>query len=292
MRRLPRLKHLLHGLCFCLLAASPALFAQLLPEDSTAPPYQFAAASSLESSSAADPWEGGSGGGQVEPAGYSDRYLSKLAIRSGLSTFGTGLSVATNLPYRIDLRAFGNYTNFNWKLNQGGFYIVLNIGMANTGVMADYYPWKSLRISPGVLLYNTNRVSANIQAQPNSSFTINNVDYISDNADPVHGTGALSLGGSGFMATTGWGHIVSRTEKRFHFPFEAGVAFINKPVITFNLQGEICRNQGFMCAPVASYPGFTQNLNEQLFSWNKRVAPFHIYPFIQGGISYTFRYRR
>ena len=291
MRRIPLLKHLLHGLLLCLLAAPAALFAQLLPDDSPPTPYLFSSASPLESSSAAGSFEGG-GGGQVEPAGYTDRYFSRLAIQSSFSTFGTGLSLATNLPYRIDLRAFGNYTNFNWKLNEGGFYIILNIGMANTGVLGDYYPWKSLRISPGVLLYNTNRLSANIQAQPNSSFTINNVDYISDNADPIHGTGSLSLGGTGFMATTGWGHIVSRNEKRFHFPFEAGVAFINKPVIAFNLQGEVCRNQGYLCQNVNTFPGFTQNLDQQLASWNKRVAPFHIYPLIQGGISYTFRYRR
>jgi len=161
---------------------------------------------------------GSSGAGQVEPAAYADRYLTRGAIRSSVSPLGTGVELATNLPYRIDLRVFGNYTNFDWKLTQSGFYIVVNIGMANAGAMADYYPWKSLRFSPGYLLYNTNRVSANLQANTGATFTINNVTYISDNANPVHGVGALQLGGRGFMATTGWGHIVSRNTKHWNFP--------------------------------------------------------------------------
>lgn len=265
-----------------------------LPSGYAAASQNSFAVSALRDSALFGAFDGGrsGGGGQVEPAAYAERYLTRLAIRSGISTFGTGASLATNLPYRIDLRAFGNYTNFDWKLTQSGFYIVVNIGMANTGVLADYYPWKSLRISPGVLLYNTNRVQATLQAQTGATFTLNNVTYISDNANPVSGVGGLSLGGRGFMATTGWGHIVSRNEKHWNFPFEAGVAFINKPTIDFAFTGDVCQAQGYLCEPVSSYPGFTSNLDAQLASWNKRVAPFHTYPLIQGGLSYTFRYRR
>jgi hypothetical protein len=285
---------------FALFALPSALVAQLPAADAVPPSYSFTTAAPLGSFDGRGADGGGSGraaggssgAGQVEPAAYADRYLTRGAIRSSVSPLGTGVELATNLPYRIDLRVFGNYTNFDWKLTQSGFYIVVNIGMANAGAMADYYPWKSLRFSPGYLLYNTNRVSANLQANTGATFTINNVTYISDNANPVHGVGALQLGGRGFMATTGWGHIVSRNTKHWNFPFEAGVAFINTPSVAFSLQGDVCQAQGYVCVPASSYPGFQSNLNAQLASWNKRVAPFHIYPLIEGGFSYTFRYRK
>lgn len=206
---------------------------------------------------------------------------------------GTGAEVATNLSTRLDLRAIGHYTNFTYTFPQSGFNIGLNIGFANAGSYVDYYPFhKAFRISAGYLYYNTNRVRANLQAGPGATFTINNVDYYSDNADPVNGVGRLILGGTGPLLTTGYGHILSRTNKHFSFPFEAGAAFINTPQVSFYLNGDVCAPQGNHCQNVNTYPGFAANLAAQLASWNKRVEPFHIYPLIQGGIAYTFRIRK
>lgn len=264
----------------------PALFAQLPGGDGSS------SSNFITAFAPADPGEGGGAGGQVEPAAYADRYLTRLALSGAISPLGTGVELATNLPYRIDLRVLGNYTNFDWKLTQTGFYIVVNVGMANAGAQVDYYPWKSLRISPGFLFYNANGLHGTAQAGSGASITLNNVTYNSDNADPVRGVGTVNLGGTGFMATTGWGHIVSRNEKHWHFPFEAGVALIDKPTVAFTLSGEVCTSQGFQCAPVTSYPGLENNLNAEVAKWNRRISPFHIYPIIKGGFSYTFRFRR
>jgi hypothetical protein len=232
------------------------------------------------------------GAGQVEPAAFGDRNFSRLTVRSTGSTLGTGAELATNLPHHFDLRVFGNYTNFTYNFEQSQFNIGVNLEMTNTGAQVDYYPWKSFRISPGYLMYNSDRVRADLQAQDGATFTINHVTYNSDDADPIHGIGRLVLAGRGFMVTTGWGHIVSRSRHHFTFPFEAGAAFISTPKVLFELQGDICAAQGYECREVDDYPGFTANLNTQLASWNKTVAPFHVYPLVEGGVAYTFRIRR
>ena len=240
-----------------------------------------------------EPAEGGGGGGQVEPSGYGERYLTRASISGEVSLLGTGAGMATNLPYRLEARLFGNYTNFDWKTNhQNGFYVVVNIGMANIGAMGDWYPWKSLRLSPGVLFFNQNRVRGDFQAQPGSTFEINNVTYASQDSNPVRGTGRLTLNGTGFIATTGWGHYVSRSGKHWSFPFELGAAFINTPVVTFGLSGNVCDATGHNCQPAATFPGLQSNIDTQLASWNHRVSPFHVYPVVGGGATYTFRYRR
>jgi hypothetical protein len=236
-----------------------------------------------------DPGEGSGGGGQVEPSAYADRYLTRLAVSGTGSTLGTAAELATNLQKRLDLRVFGDYTDFNFKLTQNGFYAVVHFALANTGAAVDFYPWKSLRLSPGYLYYNTNRITATVNALPGTTFSLNNVNYTSDDANPVRGTGVLTLGGTGFMATAGWGRFVSRNEKRWHFPLEGGVALINTPGVTASLSGEVCAVQGVHCLPVTSYPGLETNLNAQIATWNRRAAPYHIYPLIKGGVSYTFR---
>ena len=274
---------------FCALLALPAaLVAQLPAAGPVSSPDFFTMATGLDPGAGA----GGSGGGQVEPSAYADRYLTRLSLGGSASTIGTGGELATNLPYRLDLRVIGNFTDFNWKETRSGFYIVVNIGMANTGALVDFYPWKSLRISPGFLYYNTDRIRGDVLAQPSATFTINNVTYATLASNPVHGTGRLQLGGTGFMATAGWGHYVTRNEKHWSYPFEAGVAFINTPSATFNLEGTVCNAQGHDCVPAAAFPSFQSNLAAQIATWNSDVKPFHIYPLVEAGVAYTFGYRR
>jgi hypothetical protein len=284
MTPITQMKRLLLSL---LLAVTPlamnAQFAQGAPPASS---YSF------NIGAAPDPMEGGGAGGQVAPSAYGDRYFTRFAVSATASTLGTGGQLATNYSRRIDLRVTGNYLNYTYDFNQSNFNIGLNLGLTNTGVLVDYYPLKSFRISPGYLLFNTNRMRADLTAQQGATFTINNVTYVSDDADPIRGIGRLVLAGSGFMATAGWGRIVSKNRHHFTFPFEAGAAFIDTPRVYFNLQGAICEAEGYNCAEVYSYPGFASNLNAQLASWNKRVAPFHVYPLVQGGIAYTFRLRK
>jgi hypothetical protein len=247
-------------------------------------PYAFTTSPSLE------PMEGG-GAGQVVPAGYGERPFTKIAIGGGVGLLGTGGEVAINLPFRLDARAFGNYLNYTYSFPKNDFNVAVNADMANSGVMVDYYPWKALRISPGYMLYNSDRIRGDVLAGRGATFTINNVDYGSDDADPVYAIGRLVLAGRGFMVTTGWGHIVSRSSKHWSFPFEAGVAFIDTPRVFFDIYGKICSDTGTNCASPTAYPGFENNLQAQLSSWNNQVSPFHIYPVIRGGVAYTFRIR-
>lgn len=272
---------LLLSFCFAMHAQapvhSPLSFPAILPADPSPNPM------------------GGAGAGQVEYSASRGGAFSLAAADLSVSTLGIGAEVGTNLGPRADLRVFANYTNLTHRYTQSGFRVALNVALANSGAQADFYPLHRvpLRISPGFLLLNHNRVQGNISAEPGATFTINNVDYGSSDADPVHGAGRLLLGGSGFMVTTGLGHYVSRTRKRFTFPFEAGVAFINTPTAQFQFFGSVCSQTDItVCAPVSQFPGFTSNLAAQLASWNRRVSPFHIYPVLQGGVSYSFSLRR
>lgn len=234
------------------------------------------------------------GGGQVEPSAYRLERFGKLSFFTGVSPMGLGEHMSTNLSPHVDLRIFGNRASMNTHhFSQKDFNIALNIGFANVGTFVDYYPFhKPFRISPGYLFYNGNRFRADLHANPNAVFTINNIDWIADNADPVHGTGRLLLGGNGFLITAGYGRYVSRSEKRFSFPFEAGVAFIDTPKASLTLGGQICSSPGVNCQPASTFPGFSSALAAQLVTWNKDVAPYHIYPIVEGGVAYTFRIRR
>ena len=232
--------------------------------------------------------------GQTEPSAYRIERFTRMSFFLSASSLGIGEHMSVNLSPHLDLRIFGNRASITTqRYSQKDFHISVNMGCANVGAMADAYPFhQPFRFSAGYLFSNGDRIRADLHAKQNAVFTINNIDWISDNADPVHGTGRLTLGGAGFLLTTGYGRMLSRSEKHFSFPFEAGVAFINTPQVTLNLAGQICTAQALNCRPAATYPGFAGALAAQLATWNKDAAPFHIFPIVQGGVAYTFRIRR
>jgi hypothetical protein len=273
-----------------------SVFCQALPASNERGSSLAQVAFARDSDPAADPgtMEGGGGGGQAEYSGERRGAFSRFAGGATVSTLGIGVQAGTNLGPRLDLRLFGNYTNLTHRFTQSGFSIAVNVGMANAGAVVDFYPLRRfpLRVSPGYLYFNQNRVAAGLQAGSDATFTINNVEYLSDNTDPVHATGRLILGGSGLLATAGLGPMVSHTRKHFTFPFEIGVVFINTPVAQFNLLGKVCSETiTNFCERAAQFPTFAENLAAQVKSWNDRVAPFHVYPIVQGGVAYTFSWR-
>jgi hypothetical protein len=215
-------------------------------------------------------------------------------VGATVSPLGTGAQLGTKLSPRFDARLFGNYLNLDHNFSDSGFRINLNIQMANAGAKVDFYPLHRLplRITPGYLYFNQNQVRGDFSAGQGTVFTLNNVDYTSSDANPVRGTGRLLLGGSGFIATTGLGHIVSHDRKRLTFPFEIGAAFIHTPSVQFYLSGDVCNPDQTQCQPAAQFPTFAENLAAQLASWNRRAEPFHVYPILEGGVAYSFQFHR
>jgi hypothetical protein len=243
---------------------------------------------------ASDPMGGSGGGGVAAPSAYSGGPFSRLTFGATVSTLGVGVQAGTSLSPLLDLRVFGNYLNLTHTWTDSGFDLKMNMELPNAGVKLDIYPVRKipLRISPGYLFVNQNRVRVDYHAQQGTTFTLNNINWTSDDADPVHGTGFLSLGGTGPMITAGWGRIVGRSSRRFTFPFEAGAAFIHTPVITFNMLGQICASDQTQCQPAATYPTFAINLVQQVAKWNQTAAPYHIFPILEGGVAYSFSWRR
>lgn len=272
-------------LCIAVLFFAPAsMFSQVPSSD-----FASDGASGLKTEFAAT-----GGAGQAEPSAYRIERFTRVSLFLSVSSLGIGGQMSTNLSPLLDMRIFGNYASITtYHFSQQSFRIPVNVGFANVGAMADAYPFhKPFRLSGGYLFYNGDRVRLDFHADPNATLTIDDINWLSDNADPITGTGRLTLGGNGFIVTTGYGRMVSRSEKHFTFPFEAGVAFIDTPKVTANVGGEICSAQGVNCQPAATYPGFANALAAQLVKWNNSAAPFHIFPIVQGGVAYTFRVRR
>ncbi len=93
--------------------------------------------------------------------------FSRIAVGGGISLNGINGQIATNLNRYTNLRLSGNafsYTVSN--ISSNGFTADGSLNLAAMGVAADFFPFPrhGFRVSPGVLLYNQNGLTAQAPA--------------------------------------------------------------------------------------------------------------------------------
>jgi hypothetical protein len=228
--------------------------------------------------------------------------FSRLAVGGGISLMGINMQAATNVNQHLNVRGTGNY--FNYTVNNittNGFNVSGKANFATGGVSLDYYPFPShgFRLSPGVLFYNQNQITASGVGATGSSISLNSVKYYSETANPLTMNGILGLNTRKQTATitTGWGNMIPRKGGHWSFPFELGAAFTGVPGVNVGLTGYACTSQadaaisGASCVNMATNTTAQTNLTTQVNKWKSDLNPLQVYPIFSFGVTYSFPIR-
>ena len=281
-------------LSLSLLAAPSALMAQ-----------SYSSSSSLVAAEASP--EGGAGQTALPAKGPRDSVgpFSRIALGAGLSPLGIQLQAATNLSSHFNLRATGNFFNYSTNFTNSGITATAKLNLASAGASVDVYPFRAgFRISPGLLFYNGNQLTATTAVPGGTSFTLNGTTYYSANANsttgatPVNGNATLGLNTTkpAFTITTGWGNMIPRNG-HWSFPFEIGVAVIGAPSVNVNLGGWACYDPAQTeCTNISSTTNpiaiaIQSNLTAQVAKWTTDLNPLKTYPIVSAGVAYSFHIR-
>jgi hypothetical protein len=246
------------------------------------------------------------GGVTVSPsspvAPDSGRPLSRVAVGGGVSLLGIGVDLTTNLNGHLNLRASGSYFSQPIHFTTNGFHADAELKLASTRASVDIYPFhRGFRISPGVMLYNQNRITATDTIASGTSFTLNDDTFYSANANtatgatPVNGSALLNLHATrpAFTITGGWGNPLARNG-HWSFPVEVGVALVGAPALNVKLAGWACHDQAqTQCTDISNLnnPIAVQVQNDmqaEIGKWTKDLDPLKTYPIINAGVSYSF----
>lgn len=239
--------------------------------------------------------------------------FSSIAFGGGISLMGVNMQASTNLNRYLNLRGTGNYFNYTASnistngfdnISTNGFDLNGKVNFATAGAALDIFPFPKhgFRVSPGVLFYNQNGITATATPQPGKSFSLNGYDYYPDAltqaADPfqVNVNLGLNTHKQAFTLTTGWGNVIPRHRQNqlsshLTFPFELGVAFTGTPTLNMTLQGWACDGNGANCVNMATDTTAQSNLNDQLVKWQSDLDPWKVYPIFSFGVSYSFNLR-
>ncbi|MBB6142243.1 hypothetical protein HNQ77_000181 [Silvibacterium bohemicum] len=265
--------------------------------DSSPSPVSFSSSRTGVDAIAGVPASGSSGSaggitrGQPAPSSTGMGAFSRIAIGEYSSPLGIGVGVAAPVTRSTNLRLGWNFFNYSLTGTDDGANYAGHLHFRSLQASADWFPFHgSFHVSPGLLFNNQNRVTAQGGIAGGTSFTLNDVNYYSDNADPVFGSGSVHFKSVAPMFTAGWGNWVSRREhKHLTFPFEAGFAYTGEATVKLNLQGSVCNDPGNLyCGQIATDPSVQANINGQIAKLQKDLQWIRFYPIISGGVVYKF----
>lgn len=220
----------------------------------------------------------------------SSRPFSALGIGVNVGTLGIGGEAATPLASRANLRAGFNLFGYSTSITQNGITYNADLTMRSGQVSLDIYPFGGgFRISPGVMIYNGNKVDANLTVPGGQSFTVNSATYYSDAADPLTGSAIITFPKAGPQLSIGWGNMVPRRKsKHFTVPVELGAVYFGTGTTALNFGGSVCSSPNSGCASVASNPTFQSNATAEQSTIQKNLKYARFYPILRFGVAYRF----
>jgi hypothetical protein len=205
-----------------------------------------------------------------------------------VSTLGIGGEVAIAVSHRSNVRFGFNAFSYGHTFDKDGVTYGGTLDLRSAQATYDIFLLKGLHVSPGVLFYNGNQVTANASVPAGQTFTLSNTSYVSDAADPVTGTGKLSLYKAAPMVLVGIGNLVPRNSHHFSTSFEIGAAYQGPPRVTLNLGGSVCDSTGLFCRTISSDPTIQSNIAAEQAKLNKSASPYKFYPVVTFGVGYKF----
>jgi hypothetical protein len=221
------------------------------------------------------------------PAKESSEGRFPIGVGVKVSTLGLGGEVAVAVSRRSNVRFGFNAFSYGHTFAKDGATYTGKLNLRSAQATYDLFllPW--LHVSPGVLVYNGNNVSANVAVPGGQSFTLSNTSYVSDGADPIAGTGKLSAYKVAPMALFGIGNLVPRS-RHFSTSFEIGAAYQGPPRVALNLSGSACDPTGLNCRSISSDPTIQGNIAAEQAKLNKSASPYKFYPVLSFGVGYRF----
>ena len=162
------------------------------------------------------------------------------------SLLGIGIQGAVELSPKTNIRGGFNFFNYSTTVNQSGFSVDGQRHLRSAEVLYDWYPFRGgFHLSPGALVYNGNKVNANLTTTAGTTFTLNGTTYTSSASNPVTGLATVDLNNYKVapMLLVGFGNLVPRS-RHFAVNFDIGAALTGSPKFAMSLAGTACSASG------------------------------------------------
>src|SRR6266853_2569816 len=210
---------------------------------------------------------------------------SKVGIGLKVSTLGAGIEAALPVFAKVNLRGGLNIFQYDRTFTQDGIHYTGQLHFRSGEAHFDWYPFGGFHVSPGVMFYNGNQLTANASVPGGQTFTLSGTTYESDPAMPVVGTGKLDFVKVSPTIMMGLGNLIPRSGRHYSFLFEVGGAYQGSARVALNLAGNVC-SPGILstCRSIASDPTVQANIQAQQQKIRNDINPYRFFPVVSLGV--------
>lgn len=219
----------------------------------------------------------------------SSEHVSRLGIGLKMSSLGAGVEIATPVTSHSNLRAGFNMFIYGRPFDTDGLTYQGEFYLRSAQINYDWFPFRgAFHLSPGLLIYDGNKLRADINVPGGHIFSIDRNTFRSDPKDPIRGDASITFWKVAPAFLVGWGNLIPRKRQRFTFPFEVGVVFHGQPNVAFSLTGKACDSKGHYCSGITSDPTGQNYISDERAQIHRDVSFFKFYPVISGGFAFNF----
>jgi len=222
-------------------------------------------------------------GGEVTGGAFSS-----VGVGVKISTLGVGIEAATPLIRRFNLRGGFNMFRYSRPITNDGIQYQGSLRFQSAEAHLDYYFFGPFHVSPGILLYNGNQVTATAVVPGGQSFSLGGTSYQSSAADPVNGSGLVDFVRVSPTIMLGIGTLVPRNGRHFGYMAEIGAAYMGPANVVLSMTGSVCDPTGVNCRTIASDPTVQANIQAQQNKIQNDIYPYRFYPILSVGFGYRF----
>ena len=217
-----------------------------------------------------------------------ERSQSKVGIGVKISSLGVGVEAAVPVLHKLNIRAGGNFISYSHAFHQDGVTYNGSLSWRSGEASVDWFPFGGFHVSPGLLFYNGNRITATALVPGGQTFTLSGTTYMSNAADPVNGSGAVNFTKVDPKITFGFGNLVPRNGRHWSILGEVGVAYQGSPKAALAFQGTACDQTGVVCVNAGTDPTFQSNVAAEQTKINNNLSLFKFYPIVSLGFGFNF----
>lgn len=218
--------------------------------------------------------------------------FSRFGVETHAGLGGAGFNVATPLSRHFNLRSGADFFNYSTAFTDQGAHIQASLQLRSGHGSLDWYPFRSrFRVSPLLVFANNNLGTATAVIPAGSTVTLGGQDFISDPADPMHGSGSVTFRKLSPGLTTGWGNLIPRKSSHFSLPLEAGFYYVGQPALKVIFTGSACDPslpQTIGCSPVEKDPDFQKSLDAFITRNRHNLSYASFFPVFSLGVGYAF----
>lgn len=214
--------------------------------------------------------------------------FSRVGIGVKISTLGAGIEVATPLAGKFNVRGGFNMFRYSRPFTNNGIQYQGQLQFQSAEAHLDWFLFGGFHVSPGILFYNGNQVTANASVPGGQTFSVGGTSYESDPTAPITGTGKLDFVKVSPSIMVGIGNLIPRNGRHYSFLFEVGGAYQGSARVALNLAGNVCDTTGTTCRAVSSDPTVLANIQAQQVKIQNDVSPYRFFPVLSLGVGFNF----